>query len=411
VLVHAAGSIGGTMSVPSIRAVNIARELAREADVVLVHAGEDDAVEIPGVKVSGRTAAELDVAGVDVVIAQALPFDVMRTLAAAPARVVYDFYVPVVVERIAMPETADTEAGRALADWAVARQHYAAATGDAFLCPGSRQRDFWTGVLVEEDRIDDRTYAADPSLERVVAVVPFGLPSSPPEPGPAVLKGVVPGIGAGDRVLLWAGGIWNWLDPETPIRAAARLAERRDDVKLYFLGLRPVGEGPTQAAARAVAVAEELGVRDRVVFFNEGWVDYELRQRFLLEADVGVSAHFRTLETRFAFRTRLLDHFWAGLPTVTTAGDELAELVERRGLGRVVAPGDVEGWVGALEQLLADAAEREAIGRRLVAVREELSWPRVVGPLRRLVEADLALPRASGTWRVVLEELRARGGR
>jgi hypothetical protein len=64
-----------------------------------------------------------------------------------------------------------------------------------------------------------------------------------------------------------------------------------------------------------------------------------------------------------------------------------------------------------LEQLLADAAEREAIGRRLVAVREELSWPRVVGPLRRLVEADLALPRASGTWRVVLEELRARGGR
>jgi hypothetical protein len=84
----------------------------------------------------------------------------------------------------------------------------------------------------------------------------------------------------------------------------------------------------------------------------------------------------------------LLDHFWAGLPTVTTAGDELAELVERRGLGRVVAPGDVEGWVGALEQLLADAAEREAIGRRLVAVREELSWPRVVDAVRPIVAGD-----------------------
>ena len=71
-------------------------------------------------------------------------------------------------------------------------------------------------------------------------------------------------------------------------------------------------------AAEAVALAEELGLRDRVVFFNFGWVPYAERGRYLLEADVAVSAHFDDIETRFAFRTRFLDCLWAGLPVVTT---------------------------------------------------------------------------------------------
>jgi hypothetical protein len=93
-----------------------------------------------------------------------------------------------------------------------------------------------------------------------------------------------------------------------------------------------------------------------------------------------VSAHFDSLETRYAFRTRLLDHVWAGLPTVTTAGDVLSELMQRRGLGRAVAPGDVDGYALAIEALLADPPP----AARFAATREEFAWPRVVEPLRRL---------------------------
>ena len=52
------------------------------------------------------------------------------------------------------------------------------------------------------------------------------------------MKGVLPGIGPSDRLLLWGGGIWNWFDPLTVIRAVGRLAEGRSDVKLLFLGLK-----------------------------------------------------------------------------------------------------------------------------------------------------------------------------
>ena len=67
--------------------------------------------------------------------------------------------------------------------------------------------------------------------------------------------------------------------------------------------------------------------------FNPGWVPYDEREAYLVEADLGVCAHHDHLEARFSFRTRVLDHFWAGLPSVLTGGDAMGELVERRGLG------------------------------------------------------------------------------
>ena len=134
------------------------------------------------------------------------------------------------------------------------------------------------------------------------------------------------------------------------IRAVHEIARRRDDVRLYFLGVKhPNPEIPDMAmAGEAVALAEELGLRDRVVFFNFGWVPYAERGRYLLEADVAVSAHFDDIETRFAFRTRLLDCLWAGLPIVTTRGDTLGELIVADGAGQAVDVGDVDGWVRRL---------------------------------------------------------------
>ena len=143
---------------------------------------------------------------------------------------------------------------------------------------------------------------------------------------------------------------------------------------------------------RALALTEELNLRDRVVFFNESWVPYEERGSYLLEADIGVSAHFDDLETRFAYRTRLLDYIWARLPIVTSHGDAIGELVRSRGLGRVVRFEDVEGWVDALESLLDDEGERSAIATRSAGVGAELVWPRAVEPLRHLIRTTRARP-------------------
>ena len=188
-------------------------------------------------------------------------------------------------------------------------------------------------------------------------------------------------------MLLWPGGIWNWFDPLTVIDAVAELARTRDDVRLVFLGLQhPNPHVPAMAmAAAAVARAEELGLRDRVVFFNEGWVPYEERGAYLLEADVGVSAHFDDLESRFAFRTRLLDCFWAGLPVVTTRGDALGDLVERaRPRSRRRAAGRRRAGSPPSSRC-STTTTRVRRARASRHVRDEFLWPRVVEPLRRLV--------------------------
>src|SRR5207248_578483 len=117
-------------------------------------------------------------------------------------------------------------------------------------------------------------------------LAPFGTESEPPVATERALKGAVPGIGEDDKVLLWGGGIWNWFDPLTPIRAVHTLARTREDVKLFFLGVKHPNPGVQQLAmtGRAVELAKELGLYDRFVFFNFGWVPYGERANFLLDA-------------------------------------------------------------------------------------------------------------------------------
>src|SRR5204862_458433 len=132
-------------------------------------------------------------------------------------------------------------------------------------------------------------------------------------------------------------------------------------VHLVFQGIeRPSlepDEVPT-SAAEAIALARELELEDSCVHFHHDWVPYEERQSWLLDSDLGISAHSDHLEARFSFRTRVLDYLWAGLPVVTSSGDSIAELVEREGLGRTVAPGDAEAFACACAELLDDPEVR-----------------------------------------------------
>ena len=68
-------------------------------------------------------------------------------------------------------------------------------------------------------------------------------------------------------------------------------------------------------AGQTHRLAQTLGLTGEQVFFHETWVPYADRQNWLLDADAGVTTHFEHVETTFAFRTRLLDYLWAGLPS------------------------------------------------------------------------------------------------
>src|SRR5262249_46233997 len=121
-------------------------------------------------------------------------------------------------------------------------------------------------------------------------------------------------------------------------------------------------------------------VTGHTVFFHD-WIDYAERGRYLLEADVGLSAHVEHVETAYSFRTRVLDYLWAGLPVVTTRGDTLADVVEREGAGVTVPAGDVDALEAALEQLLVDSAARRAAAASARRVADRYRWSQVLAPL------------------------------
>jgi glycosyltransferase involved in cell wall biosynthesis len=394
VVVYTNERIGAVMAGPGIRSYNFAKELSHSfAVTVMARAGSDldlNGVELVVAPDDPDTLAR-SLAPYDVTIAQLLPLPTMRRLARARSRVVYDLYNLFLAEPLAsLALRRPTEAELLFAEWSNMARRFSLLTGSAFVCASERQRDFWLGVLASAGRVDADAYRRDPTLRGLIDVVPTGLSSERPRPAGRVLKGVHPGVADADRVLLWAGGVWNWLDPLTVIRAVAKLAARRDEVKLLFLGLNaPNRVDPELAMARrALELAESLGLRDHVVFFNEGWTPYDERDAYLLEADLGISAHFDILETRYAFRGRLLDHVWTGLPTVATRGDVLGELLAERGVARLVDYEDVDGWVDAIDAALATEDTRVGLDSAFAALRTELAWPALVPALARLVEAS-----------------------
>ena len=386
------------MSAAAIRVVGIARELARDMDVTLMAGSVQGDFGVRALE--RRNPSASDVAGYDAVVAQPLSVGAMRALARAPCQVIYDLFVPVRIERVSASVAGLTRAERLFVEQAEAAQRYALRTGNSFVCPTEAQRDFWLGALAELGRLTSARASQDPTLRDLVDVVPTGLPAHPPERG-ARSGARIPGIETGDRVLLWAGGIWDWLDPLTVIRATTIVAARRPNVKLLFLGARRPNVRPTQMYQRAVGLARELGVLDRSVFFHGGWVPYDERGAYSLKAEVGVCAHLNTIEARYAFRTRLLDHIWAGLRTVTTRGEMLGDVIDAEGLGRAVAVGDAEAYAAAIEAML-DAPPTAA---RFDEVRARFAWSRVVEPLRRLV----AVPGRPVDAPVALDELVLRG--
>ncbi|GAC1385309.1 MAG: hypothetical protein NVSMB42_04540 [Herpetosiphon sp.] len=258
--------------------------------------------------------------------------------------------------------------------------------GDYFICANERQRDLWLGMLTSLGRVNHATYAVDPSLRALIDVVPFGLPSKPPVHLRPVMKGVWSGVASTDRIILWGGGVWNWLDVSTPLRAMAILAKEHPDIKLCFMGkARPADSWYTSADAfdrldRDVEqLASSLGVLGNNVFFNDHWVPVDQRGAYLLEADAGIISHTLTLETHYSARTRALDYLWAGLPIVTTGGDTVAQWVERFDLGMVVPPSDPQAYANAIVAVLN--RPRSTIQAHMEHLISELRWDHTVAPL------------------------------
>jgi glycosyltransferase involved in cell wall biosynthesis len=384
VVVFTTDPVGPEMPGPAIRAWELARALGEDLDVVLAStvsvSGSHPNAELR--LAEGAAIKEL-VDQADVVFAPSALVYMAAELRETDHPVAVDIYDPYHLENLEMGGGDRPEGERAEEDRAVTRLAGVANAGlrrgDFFTCASERQRDFWLGSLSALGRVNPYNYLGDPLLAELVSVVPFGLPGEPPRRRGPGLRGVVPGIGPEDKVVLWGGGVYNWLDPISLLRAVDRLSRRIPELRLVFLGMRH--PNPAVPAMRVAAQLQELsgklGLTGKHVFFNAGWAPYDKRADFLLDADVAVSTHLDHIETRYSFRSRVLDYLWAARPMVLTAGDVLAEEVADAGLGIAVPAEDDEALEEALAVVLAHPPPQELFA----PVVQRHTWGRAAQPL------------------------------
>lgn len=387
VLIITGDPIGTRMAGPAIRVWNMAEVLSAHCDVRVVSwvniERESTLFELHYVHESDDRGMREHEAWADVVIVQGMSFRIFPSIAQTEKIVVADLYDPFQLEQLEMNKYNEPAQWADEVTKAVSLINEQLARADCFLCASEQQRSLWLGSLSSLGRLNPATYAADPTFESLVRIVPFGLAPEPPVQRRHAIKGTVAGIDADDKVLIWGGGIYNWFDPVTLVEAMGLLAEDHPEIKLFFLSASHFNpEVPEmKAIADTIAASERLGLTGRTIFFNDSWVDYETRADYLLDADLGVSTHVWHVETRFSFRTRILDYLWAGLPIVTTDGDTLAELVRTRQLGEVVPPSDPAALAEAIVATLGDPERHSRIAGRVRATREEFVWSRTLAPL------------------------------
>ena len=259
-------------------------------------------------------------------------------------------------------DTDDRAAHRAGDDETCSTSSYDA--GDFFLCASDKQRDFWLGQLAARrthQPRDLRRRREPRGSDRRGALRHARRAARAHAAGPA--RASCPGIDRDDKVILWGGGVYNWFDPLTLLRAVDKL-RAPDPQRAPVLPRAAAPQPACRRDAMAVdtrALADELGLTGHARVLQRGLG--RVRRSPELPARVGRRREHapRPRRDRFSFRTRILDYFWAGLPVVATDGDALGR-VDRRTRTRHHRPGRRRRRAG---RRAPSAARRRRVRRRV----------------------------------------------
>mgnify|MGYP001571527892 CR=1 FL=1 len=371
----------------ALRVVSIVQQLGQSHEVTVMTPNGNELVEgasraIPLVPRS--LEEEINKHDITITRPGLLGFRHLRQFKAADKHLVVDLVVPQPVEGLHY-FSQFKEDGFKLYSTAQRRMRRTLLIGDLFLAASEKQRLFWLGAVLSSRCLPPSYITEDPTLEKMVTLAPTGLN----------LCSALSSKGKKGR-LLWGGGLWDWTDPETLVRAAASL--QHDELVVHFPGTRhPDARVPS---SKNVAIIEELRRDSAVkVELEAGWRSADERVNYLEEAMIGVSLHRAGVEATLSWRFRILDYLWAGLPVIVTAGCPLAELVEKFDAGMVIPPCNVKACAEAIDKLVFDGDCYAKCCQGVLELREELDWQKTLAPLLAFCDSPHKAPdHGSASW-------------
>ncbi len=406
ILLYCCDKIGKTMAGPAIRYWELAKALSSSHETTLYTLNDPD-ISADNFKLISKKQSPLSEAlvGVDVMITQVISGKIALEAKRHGVKLILDAYAPEPLEHLEIFRFDSPKKRSYQAQKSVHNLSFALKMANGVICANSNQKDLWTGLLMALHRITPELYDLDSSLKSFIDVVPFGLSSQAPKLGAGSLRKMFD-LSSDDFVLVWGGGIWNWFDPLTLIEAVKEASKTHPHVRLVFMGTQHPNEKVPQMkmASDAIKLSETLGVLNKHVFFNTEWIPYEERGSYLLDADIGVSTHFDHLETRFAFRTRLLDYLWSGLPILATDGDCFSELIKKQELGLTVPFKNVTALAQAICILADDAPFKNKARKNIAHVRSQFYWENVAMPLDAMIQRLSHQPLTKKTLYTALKE-------
>lgn len=393
VLVATPEPVARRLAGPAIRAAQIARVLSASHEVTLASLAGESSSPIDGRPVYGPEAITADY---DAVIVQGSVLVAHPELAESDTPMIVDWFDPFHVEALHRGG-ADRIRRIDLVEGARSTLLAQAQRGDFFICSNDAQREHWLGWLAAAGRLNIHTHGDDPLFDSLIAVAPFGIETTKVA-AQKPIQHTFSVVGPHDPILLWAGGLHDWLDPLLPIRAMPRILEENPDTRLVFLA----GPHPNTSIedmgvrGEAISLARDMKLFAKHVLFVNQWVDYGERLAWLANATIGVVADRSHLEARYSHRTRLLDHLAVGLPTVSSNGDPLSNDLAASGAA-ITTERDADQFGAAIAGVINDDAQLAEMSEAARKLATGMSWEDTLAPLSRwLDQPRLAADRSAG---------------
>jgi hypothetical protein len=390
IFISAYDVIGSNMAGPGIRSLAIAEGLCKDFDITLSidENSQPDCIN-KSVKVIHESVVEWDSCEYfkqfDTAILPGSQRLKTNLPSPFPIPLVVDIYDPFVLENLEL--LADKP--KSIRDYEYSRHLKALLemilSGDRFLVTSDRTADFFNGMMTAWGVINPIS-SKELLPEEMIINLPFGIPDDPIEQFSSDLPSdLVSRISQKDKLILWAGGLWDWLDPMSLVESMPQILDTYLDAMLLFTGYKhPNPHVPImKMATDCIDKAKKIKLFDNRIIFRE-WTPYVERIPILKRTSLGVSLHKRHLETKYSFRTRLMDYIWGSIPMVLSEGDYLSGKLIDMNVAEPVSMSDKNSVANAVIKMLGKMENPEArifMNDTFKTLQSEYTWSNLLKPL------------------------------